>query len=288
MKPLYIIGDAPVEARLRIAAAAARALARQGFSVVPWCPGLASPQGDEDLCPRALAILADACRLFPDPDFALPGDAPPPACHTADVTFALASPPDGQPRLSVAADSLGLDLVLPCGHASSVAHPPVDLLLPEFPPEVAALPPYRVGIPRFGVVSLPHRLHFSDYALLRAAEWVALPMPGRFDALFFPLTDNVPSDREWLALQGLDDWLFTQRAMGCKFYSTGEPVTTHCVDLPRETLLDPAALSSLLGVRLTPPLPADDVLETLADWWDGSAAADPLTRWLTAHPPQFV
>lgn len=237
---------------------------------------------------RKLAILADACRLFPDEDFAEPGEAPPGICHKADITVALTSPHGAAARLTVRRDDLGLDVTLPGNRDVSFPHPRIDPLLPEYPPEVAALPLYRVGVPRYGVVSLPHLVHFSDYAMLRAAEWVAAPMPGRFDALFFPLSGDPASDREWLALQGLDEWLFTQRAMGCVLYSTGEPVTAHTRNLPRETLLSGEELSALLGVRLSPPMPQDEVLEALADWWDGSEAAEAVMDWLTSETSSFV
>jgi hypothetical protein len=288
VKPLYITGPAPEEARLRIAAGAARALTRQGVSVMPWRPIVSSDPAKEDTGGRVLAILADACRIFPDSDFALPGDAPPEACHKAELTLAFTAPRDGQPRLAITQDDLGLDLDLPAGGAASLPHLRIDPLLPAYSPKVAALPAYRVGVPRYGVISLPHIAHFSDYALLRAAEWVATPMPGRFDALFFPLTTDPASDREWLALQGLDEWLFTQRAMGCVFYATGTPVAAHTQDLPRETLLSPEALSARLGVRLQPPLPPDEIFDQLADWWDASDAAVPLMEWLASETPRFV
>lgn len=286
MKPLYITGP-EAEATLRIASGAARALTRQGFAVMPWCPRPAEPSQAEQAS-RALAILADACRLFPDEDFAQPGEEPPAMCHRADLTVALAPPPDAVARLTVRQDDLGLDVGLPGGREVSFPHPRLDPLLPEYPPQVAVLPLYRVGVPRYGVVSLPHLVHFSDYAMLRAAEWVAAPMPGRFDALFFPLSSNPASDREWLALQGLDEWLFTQRAMGCVLYSTGEPVTAHTRNLPRETLLSGEELSAFLGVRFPPPMPQDEVLETLADWWDGSEAAEAVMNWLTSETSSFV
>lgn len=268
-------GASTAEARLRVAAAAARALTRQGYTVMPWWPCGGEPGSDS----RGLAILADACRLFPDEDFAKPGEAPPAACAAADLVLAFAPAAPAGSILGVSEDAAGLDVTLPNAEAA-FPHPRIDALLPVMPPAVAALPEYRVGVPRYGVISLPHIVHFSDYALLRAAEWVAQPLPGRFDALFFPMTSNVASDREWLSLQGLDDWLFTQRAMGCKLYTTGEAVAPHTEDLPRETLLSSEALSLRLGVRLPAPLPPDEVLEALADWWDGSAAAAALTEWL--------
>jgi hypothetical protein len=283
VKLIYVNGSAAAETKLRVASGAARALTRQGCTVMPWCPGVAEGDGGA----RALAVLADACRLFPDEDFARLGAAPPELCTRADLVIALAGAPGGGAQMEVREDAGGLDVMLPGGPAE-FPHPFIDPLLPVYPPEVAALPEYRVGVPRYGVMSLPHIAHFSDYALLRAAEWVAAPMPGRFDALFFPRTTNAQSDREWLSLQGLDDWLFTQRAMGCKLYATGDPIAPHTEALPRETLLSAEALSLRLGVRLTPPLPADEVLETLADWWDGSPAAVAMMKWLAGSPEPGV
>lgn len=283
MKLIYVSGSATAEAKLRVAAGAARALTRQGYTVMPWCPGAFEDSWNG----RMLAVLADACRLFPDEDFARRGAAPPQACARADLVISLAGAPGGGDQIEVREDAGGLDVVLP-GGAAEFPHPFIDPLLPVFPPEAAALPEYRVGVPRYGVMSLPHIAHFSDYALLRAAEWVAAPMPGKFDALFFPQTTNAESDREWLSLQGLDEWLFTQRAMGCKLYATGEPIAPHTEALPRETLLSAEALSLRLGVRLTPPLPADEVLEALADWWDGSSAAAAMMNWLAGSPEPGV
>jgi len=288
VKALYLTGSAGPEARLRVAAALARALTRQGCTVLPWCPAPAPRSAQDDEYPRTLAILADACRTFPDDDFAAAGPDLPAALSRADLTVALAPNPDGTARLEVSEDPLGLDLRLPTGLETSLPHPPIDPLLPDLPREVAALPAYRVGIPRFGVISLPHIEHFSDYLILRAAEWIAAPMPGRFDAVFFPKTTNPTSDREWLSLQGLDEWIFTQRAMGCKLYSTGQPLTAHTLDLPRETLLSAPALSAVLGVRLPAPLPEDHVLESLADWWDGSGGADPLAQWISSSGSRIV
>lgn len=268
---------------MQVATGLARSFVRQGFTVLPWCP--APGEGD---CPRTLAILADACRTFPDSDFQSPGPEVPALFQTADLTVALTPPSDGAATLSVATDDLGIDLQLPGGGPASLPHPRIDALIPEIPPEIAALPLYRPGLPRYGVISVPHIEHFGDYLVLRGAEWIATPTHGKFDAVFFPLTSHPESDREWLSLQGLDEWLFTQRALGCKLYSTGTPLIQHTTDLPRETLLSPAALSAVLGVRLPAPLPDDHVLEALADWWDGSDGAAPLTDWLISPPARIV
>jgi hypothetical protein len=288
VKALYLSGPAGLEARLRVAAGLARALTRQGYTVLPWYPQRGPRTVQDDECPRALAILADACRTFPDQDFALPGPALPRALERADLALVMAAPDSRGASLHVAEDDLGLDLSLPPGANASLPHPRIDPLIPPLSPEVAALPAYRVGIPRCGIISMPHIEHFSDYLILRAAEWIAAPMPGRFDAVFLPTSSNPASDREWLALQGLDDWLSTQRAMGCKLYATGGPVFPHTVDLPRETLLSANALSAVLGVRLQAPLPDDHVLEALADWWDGSDGAAALEQWLASDGPRIV
>jgi len=279
---IEVTSNQPGTGKTHVAAALARLLVHEGFHPAPL--HLSTRRGDPVACPtggsvtRAAALLAEACRLLPEPHF------DPPAAEAAralgqfseefDAIVAEsgpgAPPLPGALRLLVHTCPEGLCLDGPWGHARLPLFPR-DLMPPE-DPDLAALPLFRLGSPRTGVVSLPHYSNFTDFRLLRGSEWIITQAPGVFDFLFLPLTTNPESDFEWLDLVQLKAWLASQHAAGCRFLATGWqpdalpfPVET----IPCGLLADFRYLSRLLGRRIPPPLPEEDTLDELASWIGG-------------------
>lgn len=139
-------------------------------------------------------------------------------------------------------------------------------VVPETPDDVAAMEPWRVGSwPRVGVVSLPHLSNFSDFQILRGAEWITLPAPGRFAVLFLPQTSDPGVDEAWLEQQGLAAWLKSQQEDGCRVVSVGWKApgaeVIECGDLT-----DHVFASRLIGRRFDPPMPGEEIFDRLASW----------------------
>jgi hypothetical protein len=263
-----------------VTAAVARSLHLHGFRVAPLYLG--PPTQQTFPCPeggtisRPAAILAEACGILPEARF----EGLNPSAFGRDFDWLVVQAAEfNQPlehcrRLAVSPHGPGyqitgdnLNLQLPA--------PPEVTLSPEILPEVEALPPYRPGLPRIGVVSLPHITNFDDFLKVPGAEWIAFPLPGRLDVIFYPDTSSLDSDNEWLGIQGLDNWLTLQRAMGCRMVTTGYPLPGAYARLTPGDIKDPNRLSLALGAKVQPPLPDESSLDLLALWWETAFGAHP-------------
>lgn len=256
------------EGKTHVACGLARWLANQGLHPAPLHLGAVGAH--RAACPgggtvsRAAALLAEACRLAPEPLFesewtrleevALRGDVV--IVEAQTVPGALSRLP--QIRVERAAGGLRVNGFPLPAFSPSVTHGTV--------PELEGLPDYEYATrPRIGVVSLPHLLDFRDLALLRGAEWLAAPGVGQFEFLFVPATSDAGHDAVWLEETGLAAW-FREQALGgavvasCGWEAGGARV------VEREDLSDYRRLSLLLGRRMAPPMPDDEVFEELAAW----------------------
>jgi hypothetical protein len=263
-----------------VTAAVCRSLHLHGFRVAPLYLG--PPTQQTFACPeggrvsRPAAILAEACGILPEARFE--GINPSEFGRDFDWLVIQADefndPLDHCRRLAVSNDGPGY-LVTGDNFNLQLPAPPDVILTPEILPEVEALPPYRPGLPRIGVVSLPHITNFDDFLKVPGAEWIAFPLPGRLDVIFYPDTSHLDSDNEWLGLQGLDNWLTLQRAMGCRMVSTGYPLPGARARLDPGDLKDANKLSLALGAKVQTPLPDESSLGLLARWWETAFGAHP-------------
>jgi hypothetical protein len=263
-----------------IAAAVCRSLHLHGFRVAPLYLG--PPATQTFPCPeggtvsRPAAILAEACGILPEARFE--GMNPSEFGRDFDWLVIQAAqfdqPLDHCRRLSVSNDGPGY-LVTGDDFNLKLPAPPPVTLSPETLPEVEALPPYRPGLPRIGVVSLPHITNFDDFLKVPGAEWIAFPLPGRLDVIFYPDTSHLDSDNEWLGIQGLDNWLTLQRAMGCRMVTTGYPLPGARARLTPGDIKDSNTLSLALGAKVQTPLPGETGLDLLAQWWETAFGAHP-------------
>jgi hypothetical protein len=139
-------------------------------------------------------------------------------------------------------------------------------IVPETPPDVAEMDAWRVGgWPRVGVVSLLNLSNFSDFQILRGAEWVTAPAPGKFAVLFLPETADPIGDQAWLERQALSAWLRNQQEDGCRLVSVGWKAPGAEV-IESGDLRDHVFASRLIGRRLDPPLPAEETFDRLSAW----------------------
>jgi hypothetical protein len=278
----YVVLNGPASGPgLSLAAAAVcRSLHLHGFRVAPLYLG--PPAAQTFPCPeggkitRPAAILAEACGILPEARFegAKPSEFGRDFDWLVIQAAAFNEPLDHCRRLAVSSDGPGIQITGD-GFTLNLPAPPAVTLSPEILPEVEALPPYRPGAPRIGVVSLPHITNFDDFLRVPGAEWIAFPLPGRLDVIFYPDTSDLASDNEWLSLQGLDNWLTLQRAMGCRMATTGYPLPGAQARIRPGGLKDPNQLSLALGANVQPPLPEESSLDLLAAWWDSACAAHP-------------
>lgn len=280
MNYVVLTGD-PSSPGLSLAAAAVcRSLHLHGFRVAPLYLG--PPAQQTFPCPeggkltRPAAILAEACGILPEARF----EATDPSEFARDFDWLVIQaqgfnkPLDHCRRLAVSEDGPGY-LISGDDFRLKLPAPPAVTLSPEILPEVEALPPYRPGVPRIGVVSLPHITNFDDFLRVPGAEWIAFPLPGKLDVIFYPDTSDLASDNEWLALQGLENWLTLQRAMGCRMATTGYPLPGAQARIRPGDLKDPNKLSLALGAKVQAPLPEESSLDLLAHWWDSAFGAHP-------------
>jgi hypothetical protein len=280
VKAVTVYSHRPRAGRTHLLASWARSLFQQGLRVAPL--HLAPPHPQRIACPeggsvsRATAVLAEACGLDPGPPFESAATLE--SLRAFDVVLVEAPKPlPGWPGIEVDNN----------GAATLVRAPGVSFefpwlagvdLMPLPDPELDALPPCRPGAPRVGVVTLPHMDNFTDFLLLRGAEWMTAPLPGRFDVLLLPSTANLGSDQEWLSLQGLDTWIGMQRATGCKVISVGSPWAGAAKSVEQGALADFRVLSRLLGASVPAPLPDARTLDQLACAWDAVAPPGLIAR----------
>jgi len=263
-----------------VTAAVCRSLHVHGFRVAPLYLG--PPAQQTFPCPeggkvtRPAAILAEACGVLPEARF----EGTKPSEFGRDFDWLVVQcaewtePLDHCRRLTVSTDGPGY-LVTGDNINLKLPAPPALPLTPEILPEVNALPPYRPGAPRIGVVSLPHITNFDDFLHVPGTEWIAFPSPGTFDVIFMPDSADVASDTEWLGLQGLANWLTLQTATGCRIVSTGFPWPPARLSLRPGTIQDPNRLALTLGVRISAPLPPDSDINHLAHWWEDAFGSHP-------------
>lgn len=269
-----ITGPDPCHGPLLVAAAVCRSLLSHGFHVAPL--SLCPPAAQKFPCPgggsvsRNAAILAEACGQLPQARFEAS------AIHRFEREYdwlvILAPDPPATPLehcrvITVARSGDGWAVDLGTRTLSLPAAPEI-CLTPKVLPEVEALPPYRPGAPRIGVVSWPHITNFDDFLHVPGTEWVAFPLPGKLDVILLPDSSEIASDTEWLGLQGLDNWLTLQTAMGCRIVSTGFPWPSARLQLQPREIQDSNRLSLALGARISAPLPPDGDIDSLAHWWE--------------------
>ncbi len=281
MNLVYITGPDPCQGPLLIAAAICRSLQLHGFHVAPL--SLCPPAAQRFPCPgggsvsRNAAILAEACGQLPQARFEAS------AAHRFEREYdwlvILAGHPPATPLdhcriLSVSPRQDGWTVRLG-GRDLELPRAPEICLTPEALPEVEALPPYRPGAPRVGVVSWPHITNFADFLNVPGAEWIAFPLPGKLDVILLPNSSDVASDTEWLGLQGLDNWLALQSAIGSRIVSTGFPWPSARLRLQPGDIQDSNQLSLALGARITAPLPPDGDINNLAQWWEDAYGSHP-------------
>lgn len=281
MNHVLVTGPAQGSAPSLVAVAIARSLSLHGFRVAPLYLG--SPDTQTFPCPeggtvsRPAAVLSEACGLLPQARFEgsavdtfgqefdwLVIDAPAGLASTPNHCRELTIEPQGDGWLVTTGATT---LLLPPA-------PPVELT-PRISPEVEALPEYRPGLPRIGVLSCPHIANFDDFLHVPGAEWIAFPLPGKLDVILIPASSDHASDTEWLGLQGLDNWLTLQKAMGCRMVSAGFPITGVKPSLAPGDLRDLNTLSLAIGARVAPPLPSDGDINRLAEWWEAGFGAHP-------------
>lgn len=262
--------------KTHVAIGLARWLSNQGYAVAPL--HLSTREGDLLGCPgggaisRAAALLAEACRVPPDPMHDSGWEALATLARSCDFVVAE-TPLDEASRY--AAEVLEVERT-PAGPRINGGLLPwfEPGLMPEADPALAGLAPWEFATrPRIAVVSLPHLDGFSLLEHARGAEWLAAPGPGNFDVILVPPTFHAVSDAAWLKESGLEAWLAAQAARGatlvsCEWEAAGARMVS------RETLADYRQMSRILGRRLPAPLPGEETYERLAAWfaaWDGLA-----------------
>ncbi len=250
----------------------ARWLTRSGLTVAPL--HVSSQSGELYVCPpggtvpRAAALLAEACGLAPGPEYAGGWDKLEGLRRDHDVVVVEA------PEVPAGLQALALRLTPEGIAVDGFGCLPVfgQDLTPPCDPDVAALPDWRFGLgPRVGIASLPHIANFADFRLFGGSEWLTLPGVGRFGLLFVPATANEAYDLEWLEETGLAEWLKEQREAGARLVSCSwQPYGAERMEAGE--LANYRVASRLIGHRLNAPLPAEETLDELADWfatWPG-------------------
>lgn len=254
--------------KTHVACALSRWLSNQGCRAVPL--HLSGGDGGRIARPgagrisRSAALLAEACRLAPEPLF------------ESSLSRLAELEQMGDAVIVEAGWELAVQSALPLVEVEMRAGElrvngcPVQPFTPAVThapaAELEGLPEWDfLGRPRVGVVSLPHLLEFRDLALLQGAEWLTAAGVGQFDFVVVPATSNPAPDAGWLEETGLLDWLEEQARGGATVVSCGWEVGG-ARRMERGDLTDYRRLSMLLGRRLSAPLPDDEVLERMAEW----------------------
>lgn len=265
---IVITGAQPGCGKTHFGAALGRWLARRGLRVEVLHLGARSVYrvvaSDGAVISRPAAILAEAALVEPG---ARHEDASrlEELSQSADVVLiescgAVAANPAVELKLEAGEGFFILDGY---GKLPEWEGPPIS---PATPDDVAAMEPWRIGgWPRVGVITLPNLSNFSDLRILRGAEWIVVPPPGRLAVIFLPATADAAADQEWLEAQGLTGWLEQQCEQGCRLVSIGWKYRT-AEAIETGELLDHVIASRLIGRRLDPPMPSEETLERLGDW----------------------
>ncbi len=281
MNHVLVTGPAQSSQPSPVAVAIVRSLNLHGFRVAPLYLG--SPASQRFSCPeggtvsRHAAVLSEACGLLPQARFEGSGADD----FGQEFDWLVIDAPAGLPTAldhcrELRIEPRGDGWMVTSGTETLHLPPPPDVQLePWISPEVEALPEYRPGYPRIGVLSCPHITNFDDFLQVPGAEWIAFPLPGKLDVILLPTSSGQASDTEWLGLQGLDNWLTLQKAMGCRIVSTGFPFLGVQPSLAPGDLRDPNKLSLAIGARVAAPLPSDEDINRFATWWETAFGAHP-------------
>ncbi|MEJ5369128.1 MAG: hypothetical protein WHT08_12455 [Bryobacteraceae bacterium] len=256
------------DGKTHVACGLARWLLNRGFHPVPLHLGAGGAH--QEACPggisvsRPAALLAEACRLAPEPLFESGWSQLEEVAQRGDVVVVEAQAVPGEWR------RLPQILVERGGGRLRVNGFPLPAFSPALThaaaPELEGLPAWEAAArPRIGVVSLPHLLDFRDLALLRGAEWLASTGVGQFDFVFVPATSDAARDAAWLEETGLAEWLREQALGGAVVVSCGWEAAG-ARRMEREDVTDYRRLSILLQRKLAPPMPGDAVFDELAAW----------------------
>ncbi len=70
--------------------------------------------------------------------------------------------------------------------------------------------------PAVAIVRFPRISNLTDFRLLRSACWLQRPLERQFDIVILPGSKNSIADLQWMRAQGLDAWLWRQRAGGAE------------------------------------------------------------------------
>lgn len=277
-RSLAVTSAAPGAGKTHVACALARWLANQGCRPVPLhlsrCADSRAGSPGGGTISRSAALLAEACRVPPEPLFESSWDRLDDLEALGDVVIVEApweeARSSGLPLIRVERTPGGLSVngfplpFFPC----AVTHADA--------PELEGLPEWEFATrPRTGIVSLPHLLDFGDLALLRGAEWLTAVGIGQFEFVFVPATANAPHDGAWLEETGLLDWLEEQARGGAVVVSCAWEVGGARV-IERADLTDYRRLSLLLGRRLAPAMPGDAVFDEMAEWAAPWACQEPV------------
>lgn len=266
---ILVTGTHPHCGKTHLTAALARWLARHGYGVQILHLGSPSPfrvvASDGAVISRTTAILAEAALREPESSHEDPSRLD----YLAESAEFLLIESSGEvlPEASATlqlTESEGSYRIEGFGRLPLWRGP---ALVPSTPADVAAMQPWRVGgWPRVGVVTLPHLSNFSDFQILRGAEWIVVPPPGKLAVIFLPATADPAGDQSWLEAQGLAQWLDQQRQQGCRLVSIGWKFPSAEI-IETGDLGDHVIASRLIGCRVDPPLPSGDLLERLGDWF---------------------
>lgn len=265
---LAVTSAAPGAGKTHVACALARWFVLEGYHPVPLHLSRLSPDRVE--CPgggtvsRQAALLAEACRLAPEPLFESSWSSLDELSARGDVVIVEAR---REQLPSPAPPVILVERTEQAWRVNGVPLPPfpTPVTLPDAP-ELEGLPAWEYASrPRTGVVSLPHLLDFRDLSLLRGAEWLTAAGIGQFEFLFVPATSNAAHDAAWLEETGLLEWL-GQQARGGAVVASCEWAVGGARRIEREDLTDYRRLSMLLGRRVPAPLPDDAVFDALAEW----------------------
>lgn len=265
---IAITSNQPRAGKTHFTAALARWLARHGHSVEVLHLGALSPArmaaSDGAVISRNAAILAEAATVATGARHEDPAAL---SSLAAVAEYVLVE--CGGPACEEAVETLHLTGLEGAYRLEGYGKLPAwrgAPIVPETPADVAAMEPFRVGgWPRVGVVTLPYLSNFADFRIIRGAEWITAPAPGKFGVIFLPATSDPLSDQAWLETQGLSGWLTAQKDLGCRLVSVGWNVPG-AETIEPSGLCDHTLVSRLLGRRMDPPLPDEETYEQLASW----------------------
>lgn len=277
---ISITSDSPRAGKTHFAAALARWLSSHGHAVevlhLGHQPTSRVPASDGSLISRSAAILSEAAQVPSGEHHENLAALPELSSRSEYVLIESSGAQVGQTSLDLQlTQKEGVFRLEPFGKLPVWNGPP---LVPETPADIAAMEPFRVGgWPRVGVVALPYLSNFPDFRMIRGAEWFTAPPPGKFAVVFLPSTSDPISDQSWLERQALLPWLAEQSQQGCRVIALGWKAPGAELMEPAD-FRDHAAVSRLLGRRVEPPLPEEEVYHQLGAWLSSWSRFNPLIQ----------